>query len=306
MYLIRVAEEKIAEMYLKNKIMSFVHFYVGQEAVAVGVADSIGKKDKMLGNHRSHGHYLAKGGDLTRMLAELLGKKTGLAHGKGGSMHMIDRSVNFVGSTPILASVVPLASGVAFEQKYHKKKDVTVAFIGDGAFEEGVVYETLNLAGLFKLPLLLVVENNLYSVNSPIKDRRAEGHDTETIVRGFGAKYLKADGNDYQDVRSKASVLVEYLRKGNGPAVLECIAFRHMAHSAPIFDESCRIEDALETRVKKDSLKRLRRELLTAKVPEKKIVTLEKKISREIDTGIATAQKALYPDHSELTQNLYV
>src|SRR3989344_2449233 len=189
MLLMRLAEQEIANLYLQNKIMSFVHFYVGQEAVAVGVCDALKKDDKVLGNHRSHGHYLAKGGDLKKMVCELLGKENGLAHGKGGSMHMIDRSINFVGSTPILGSVVPLACGVAFEQKYRKKKEVTVAFLGDGAFEEGVVYETLNLAGLFKLPLLIVVENNLYSVSSPIKDRRAEGHSAKRIVEGFGARY---------------------------------------------------------------------------------------------------------------------
>src|SRR3989344_2720 len=155
---IRIAEEEIAKFYLENKVMSFVHFYVGQEAVAVGVCDALSKEDRAMGNHRSHGHYLAKGGDLKRMICELFGKAEGCCHGKGGSMHMIDKSVNFIGSTPILGSVVPLANGSAFEQKYSKKKSVTAVFFGDGAFEEGIVYETLNLAALFKLPLLLVLE----------------------------------------------------------------------------------------------------------------------------------------------------
>jgi len=149
MFLIRTVEEEIAALYLKEKIMSFVHFYVGQEAVAVGVCDALGANDKVLGNHRSHGHYLAKGGDLKRMVCELLGKEAGLAHGKGGSMHMMDKSVNFTGTTPILGSVVPLACGTAFAQKYQKTGGIAVAFFGDGAFEEGVVYETLNLAALF-------------------------------------------------------------------------------------------------------------------------------------------------------------
>lgn len=305
MFLIRIAEEKIAALYLKNKIMSFVHFYVGQEAVAVGVADSIGLKDKMLGNHRSHGHYLAKGGDLKRMVCELLGKGNGLAHGKGGSMHMVDLSVNFVGSTPILGSAVPLACGVAFEQKYRKKKEVTVAFLGDGAFEEGVVYETLNLAGLFKLPLLIVLENNLYSVNSPIKDRRAKGHSVAKIVSGFGAKYLKADGKNYRDVRAKAAQMVTYLRNGNGPGVLECFTHRHMAHSAPIFDESCRQEDVLEKRLQKDSLKRLRLELREAGVSEKKLAAIENENARYADESIAFALASPYPKPETLYGDLY-
>src|SRR3989338_5074367 len=186
MLLMRLAEQEIANLYLQNKIMSFVHFYVGQEAVAVGVCDALKKDDKVLGNHRSHGHYLAKGGDLKKMICEMLGKGNGFSHGKGGSMHMMDRSVKFVGSTPILGSIVPIACGTAFEQKYKNKPDVSVAFLGDGAFEEGIVYETLNLAALFKLPLLLVVENNLFAVNSKIKDRRSADHSVEKIVTGFG------------------------------------------------------------------------------------------------------------------------
>ena len=197
MYFTRVAEERIADLYLKNKIMSFVHFYIGQEAVAVGIADAIGKEGAMLGNHRSHGHYLAKGGLLTPMICELLGKRSGLARGKGGSMHMIGKKIGFVGSTPILASAVPLSSGVAFEQKYSKKKAVTAVFVGDGASEEGVFYETLNLAGLFKLPLLIVIENNLHSVNTPLSDRRAETHDMATIVGGFGRGVAKAGGTRF-------------------------------------------------------------------------------------------------------------
>ncbi len=305
MSLIRIAEEKIAELYLKNKIMSFVHFYIGQEAVAVGVGDSLKKADKMLGNHRSHGHFLAKGGNLDAMLCELLGKEPGLARGKGGSMHMIDRSVHFVGSTPILGSVVPLASGVAFEQRYRKKKDVTAVFLGDGASEEGVVYETINLAGLFKLPLLIVIENNLYSVNSPLKVRRAEKYDVKKVVEGLGAKYLRADGLNYRDVRQKASVLVDFLRSGHGPAILECITYRHMAHSAPIFDESCRTEDVLEKRQQRDSVKRLRTELRAAGISEKTIATLEATNAKTVDTSIAFALAAPYPKQDTLHADVY-
>ncbi len=306
MFLIRTAEEKIAALYLKEKIMSFVHFYIGQEAVAVGVSDSIGPKDKMMGNHRSHGHYLAKGGNLRAMICELLGKAEGSSQGKGGSMHMIDKSVGFVGSTPILGSVVPLACGVAFEQKYRKKKDVTVAFLGDGAFEEGVVYETINLAGLYKLPLLLVVENNLFSVNSPLNDRRAKGHDPKTIVTGFGGAYALADGNDYKDVLKKASKLVQHVRSGKGPAVLECIAFRHMAHSAPIFDESSRVIDVIEKRQAQDSVLRLRKQVIKAGISEKIVATAENNIHDTVDTEIAYALKAPFPKKATLHTNLYV
>src|SRR3989344_2051083 len=302
--LMRLAEQEIANLYLQNKIMSFVHFYVGQEAVAVGVCDALKKDDKVLGNHRSHGHYLAKGGDLKKMVCELLGKENGLAHGKGGSMHMIDKSVNFVGTTPILGSVVPLSSGTAFEQKYSKKNDITVAFFGDGAFEEGVVYETLNLAALFKLPLLFVVENNLFAVNSKLNDRRSEKYDIEKIVTGFGVKYVRADGNDYQDVFEKAKNLVEGVRTA-APAVLECITYRHMAHSAPIFDEGYREEDVLEKRQEEDPIKKIKQVLLRDGVLEKELTKIEDDVKKNVLESIKFAVDSKYPPKESLYTNLY-
>lgn len=306
MLMIRIAEQEIANLYLKNKIMSFVHFYVGQEAVAAGVCDNLKDGDRVMGNHRSHGHYLAKGGDLKRMVCELLGKEYGSSHGKGGSMHMIDKSVNFVGSTPILGSVIPLSAGSAFEQKYNKKKDITVAFLGDGASEEGVVYETYNLAGLFKLPLLIVIENNLYSVNSKIKDRRGEKYDTEKVVTGLGIKYVKADGNDYQDVYDKAKVLVKEVRSCK-PAVLECITYRHMAHSAPIFDDAqgYREVDVLEKRIEADPLKKLKNNLTKQGMSESEFTNIENQTRNYVNECIDFAIKAAYPKTDELYTNLY-
>lgn len=308
MLLIRIAEEEIAKHYLEHKVMSFVHFYVGQEAVAVGVAMALEKDDRMMGNHRSHGHYLAKGGDLKCMVCELLGKAPGLAKGKGGSMHMIDKSVGFIGSTPILGSIVPLANGSAFEQKYSGSKNLTVGFCGDGAFEEGVVYETLNLAALFKNPFLLVVENNLYSVNSKLRDRRSAEHEVEKIVQGFGVAYAKADGLDYEDVVAKASMLVEGIRAGKGPAVLECMTYRHMAHSAPLMDDAAgyREEDTLEKRLERDSLKCLKEKLLTAGVASAAdLDKLDTDTRRYVKESIAYAVEAPYPDASSLYANLH-
>ncbi|MDO8624248.1 MAG: thiamine pyrophosphate-dependent dehydrogenase E1 component subunit alpha, partial [bacterium] len=189
MLFLRVAQQELVKLYMEKKIFSMVHFYIGQEAVAVGVCDALHRSDKVLGNHRSHGHYLAKGGSFRRLVCELLGRSNGSAHGKGGSMHMIDKSVNFIGSTPLLGSVAPIAAGVAFEQKYNGRHAITTAFYGDGASEEGVVYETYNLAALYKLPLLLVIENNRFSINSKLKDRRSARYNLKTIVEGFGLRY---------------------------------------------------------------------------------------------------------------------
>ncbi len=303
---IRIAEEEIAKFYLENKVMSFVHFYVGQEAVAVGVCDALEKNDRAMGNHRSHGHYLAKGGDLKRMVCELLGKEEGCCKGKGGSMHMVDTSVNFVGSTPILGSVIPLSSGSAFEQKYNKRNEVTAVFFGDGASEEGVMYETLNLAALFKLPLLFVIENNLYSVNSKIQDRRSKQYNTEKVVTGIGVAYMKADGNNYQDVFEKAKTLVAEVRKGN-PAVLECVTYRHMAHSAPIFDDAqgYREEDVLEKRLEQDSLKKVKNQLLTQGVSAEELARMENDIRAYTLECIQYAVAAPYPAKESLYTDVY-
>lgn len=306
MTLLRIVEEELASLFLRNKIMSFVHFYVGQEAVAVGVSSALTPSDRALGNHRSHGHYLAKGGNLRSMICEILGKSEGFAGGKGGSMHMIDRAVGFTGSTPILGSITSIAAGSAFTQKQARSGDVTVAYIGDGASEEGGFYETLNLAALFKLPLLIVVENNLYAVNSKILDRRSVNYCAEDIVRGFGVAYSKADGNDYDDVYQKASELLVGVREGH-PAVLECIVFRHMAHSAPLFDDSqgYREEDLLERRLEEDCLKRIKKTLVADGIDDHSLVLVSNKIREVVAAEIEYALAAQYPSPEKLYSGLY-
>ena len=306
MFLIRRIEEDIVKHYFDNKIMSFVHFYIGQEAVAVGVCENLQLGDNAFGNHRSHGHYLAKGGDPKAMVAELLGKVTGCCRGKGGSMHMIDKSVNFIGSTPILGSVAPISAGSAFSQKLMGSNNITVSFFGDGASEEGVVYETVNYASLFKLPLLLVVENNLYSVMSKLKDRRSELHDLEKIVTGFGAKYIRADGNDFFDVYQKAALAVENIKTNKQPVVLECITFRHMAHSAPICDDKAgyREVDTIEHRQKNDSVKNLRSYLLDH-YTEEQIALLEDEVNQNVRAAIDFAVNSPYPPHEDLFKDVY-
>jgi len=305
MFLIRVAEQELAALYLKNEIMSLVHFYIGQEAVAVGVCDALEREDRVLGNHRSHGHYLAKGGDLKKMMCELLGKENGSSRGKGGSMHIIDKSVDFAGSTPILGSAVPLACGSAFEQKYNGKSGITAVFFGDGASEEGVVYETFNLAAFFKLPLLFVLENNLFAVDSRLKDRRSDAYDAEKIITGFGVAYAKADGNDYEDVFEKAKKLVAEVRTGK-PAVLECMTYRHMAHSGPIFEEGYREEDAAEKRMEKDPIKKMRQVVLDSGISEKEIAGVEDDIKKTVTDSIDFAINSAYPPKENLYTDLYV
>ena len=306
MYLLRKMEEELVEYYRLHKVMSFVHFYIGQEAVAVGVCDALQHEDRVFGNHRSHGHYLAKGGDPNKMVAECLGKATGCCRGKGGSMHMIDKSVNFIGSTPILGSVAPIAAGSALQQKLTSSQSITVAFYGDGASEEGVVYETMNFSALFKLPLLLIVENNFYSVMSRLKDRRSENYNLQKIAEGFGLKYLRADGNDYLDVNEKAKSAVDSIKNHNQPVVLECITFRHMAHSAPIKDDAAgyREVDTIDYRNREDSVFRMRSDLVSH-FSEDAIREVEQRVDGVVSDAIAFGANSPYPSQDELYKDVY-
>lgn len=307
MYLLRKMEEELVKYYYDNKIMSFVHFYVGQEAVAVGVCENLESNDMVFGNHRSHGHYLAKGGDPGRMVAELLGKSTGCCAGKGGSMHMIDKSVNFMGSTPILGSVVPISAGSALTQKLTNSPNITVAFFGDGAAEEGVVYETINFASLFKLPLLLVVENNYYSVMSKLSDRRGEHYNVEQIVNGLGAKYFFADGNDFFSVYNQTKNAIQHMKSQQQVAVLECSVYRHMAHSAPIRDDKVGYRhqhDSPENRAKNDSVLNLRNKLMEM-CDMATIVDLEEKINIVVADAIRFGVNSTFPENAAMYKDVY-
>ena len=306
MFLLRKSEETIATYYLENKIFSFVHFYIGQEAVAVGVVENLSKQDRAFGNHRSHGHYLAKGGNLGRMYAEMLGKSTGCCHGKGGSMHMLDRSVNFMGTTPILGSIVPISAGSALQQKMSESKNITTVFIGDGASEEGIVYESLNFGSLFKLPLLVVVENNLYSVNTPREDRKSIDYNYSEICKGIDVNYVQADGNDFFDVYRKATEAIQLIQLTNKPTVLECIVYRHMAHSAPIRDDKSgyRRLDTEVVRTKEDSLTKLRKYLLLNR-PEEDIKKLEDSIELLVKDSLQFALDSPFPETSELVKDVF-
>lgn len=305
MLYVRVAQQELVQHYLDKKVFSMVHFYVGQEAVAVGVCDALLKDDSVMGNHRSHGHYLAKGGSFKTMVAELMGRATGSARGKGGSMHQIDQSVLFMGSTPLLGSVAPIAAGMAFSQKYKKKKGIVAAFYGDGASEEGGVYETYNLSALYQVPLLLIIENNGWSINSNIIDRRASGYNVQKVATGLGMRFERADGNDYEDVVKKTKTLVDSIRNGEGPAVLECTVFRHMAHSTPLMEESYRRQDVLERRLEADPLRKLKAKLITDGVSEADLLEEEKIIQKKIRADIAWALKQPFPAKGELYTDVY-
>jgi pyruvate dehydrogenase E1 component alpha subunit len=293
MLLIREMEQQLVAYSLEHKIFSFVHFSIGQEAVAAGVCNALRPQDAVMGNHRSHGHYLAKGGDPFRMVAEMLGRRSGCCGGKGGSMHMIDRSVNFLGSTPILGSIAAIATGTALAAKLQKLDAVTAVFCGDAAAEEGVVYESMNFAAKFELPVLYVLENNLYAVRTKLLDRRSSAHDPERLFTGLGVGYVRADGNDYVDVHTKVGAALVDVRRG-APTVVECITFRHMAHSAPLLDDAAgyRDVDLPDERLRQDPVGRLRAVLAGDPESDREIAALEQATAEQCREVIARASRS--------------
>ena len=304
---IRLVEERLVSLYLQRNIRSFVHFYIGQEAVAVGVCMSLTKQDYAFGTHRCHGHYLAKGGSMKRMVAELFGKRTGCARGRGGSMHLIDKSVGYMGSVSILSSVVPIAAGAAFSATFASKGGVSVVFVGDGAADEGSFYETVNLAALMKLPVVFVLEDNLYAAMSDAEARHPKEFDMGTVVKGLGGILYWVDGNDVQHVYGTMQHGLKAMARTQKPIVLMCATYRHMAHSAPIFDDKLgyRKVDDKETRLAECPLLKAKNDLLIAGVQQGDFDLIEATIHAEIDVAIRFAEKSPMPDYMELTDGVY-
>lgn len=233
---IRRIEEALARRYLEQEMRCPMHLCIGQEAIAVGVGAALKISDKMYSNHRAHGHYLAKGGSLQSMVAELYGRANGCCGGRGGSMHMIDLDVGFMGATPIVGGTVPLAVGSAWASKLQKKPDVTVIFFGDGCFEEGVMHESLNFAALHQLPILFVCENNNFSVYTRRNERQPD-RSIHQVASAHGIKTAYGDGNDVGLVLNLTSQAIEDLRAGKGPWFLEFSTYRWREHCGPDFDD---------------------------------------------------------------------
>ena len=229
---IRLVEESLVDPILKGDIKCPVHLYSGEEAIAAGICANLEKTDYIFGNHRSHGHYLAKGGDMGCMIAEIYGKVTGCSGGRGGSMHLIDPENGVMGIVPIVAGTISLALGSALASKIRKDKRVTVSFFGDGSTGEGVLYESLNFAALKKLPIIFACENNLYSTHLPIKEIRVNENISESAIP-FGIKSIRVDGNNVLEVLNASRLAVQQCRDGAGPVFIEFLTYRFRGHVGP-------------------------------------------------------------------------
>lgn len=305
---IRMLGEKIVELYPEQEMRCPVHLCIGQEAVAVGVCANLSLNDYVLSNHRSHAHYLAKGGNLMAMMAEIYGKETGCCKGKGGSMHLVDIPAGFLGAVPIVASSIPIAVGVAFGSIMHREKRVTVVFFGDGAVEEGVFHESINFAVLKNLPVIFICENNMYSVYSPLSVRQPTGREIFKLAAGYGVDSYQGDGNNVFEVHHMAEQAIRKARHGNGPTFLEFKTYRWREHCGTNYDNDLgyRTESEFQEWKQLCPLGRIKDYLLGNGILfNKDIDDMSGKITIEIDNAIAFAKGSTFPDDQLLLQDIY-
>lgn len=306
--MIRSAEEAVAELSLSGEAACPCHLGIGQEAVAVGVSSALNPNDRVYGGHRSHSHYLALGGDVDAMFAEILGKATGTSKGMGGSMHLFQPSVGFHGSVPIVGATIPIAAGAALACKMDRENAVAVAYFGDGACEEGVFHETLNMAAVMKLPILFVCENNLYSSHLDIGLRQP----ADTVARFARAASIPAqvvDGNDVIAVSQAAADLIAGARSGKGPGFLEAVTFRWRGHVGPNEDIDVgvrRSPEELAAWKGRDPLRRLTAALMNERgIAESSILAIADSVKEQVQRAVEAARTAPYPEQSALLDLVY-
>ena len=308
MLLIRLAEEGIAKRYKDGKMRCPTHLSIGQEASASGVGLALRKTDLALSTHRGHAHYLAKGGSLKRMIAEIYGKSTGCSKGKGGSMHLIDRSVGFEGSTAIVGNTIPIGVGLALSLKLDTKNSISVVYCGDGSVEEGVFYESINFAVTKKLPVLFVCENNLYSVYSPLKVRQPKNRKIYEMVQSMGIQVGYEDGNDVRKVNSLASKAVSHIRNNGSPYFIELSTYRWREHCGPNYDNDIgyRSEDEYLEWKKRDPIKLFKNTLIKEDSRnQNELDKIKDSVQLEVENAFNYAEESPFPDSKKAFESMF-
>lgn len=294
MWVIRAFEEKASELYAERRIAGLLHLSIGQEAVAVGVCSVLSKDDQVFGGHRSHGHAIAKGADVNRLMAELAGRDTGYCGGKGGSMHVVAKEVGFVTATGVVGGTIPLALGAAFAAREKKHGHIAVVFFGDGAGQSGAFHESLNIASLWRLPVIFVCENNGYAEFTPLsahtKVARLSRH-----AKTYGIATNILDGNDLFAVRRAARSAVARCRDGKGPMFLECLTYRMRGHYEGD-PAKYRVLSQLAGWKRKDPIGRVERALLKKRtISEKELQAIRREAAELVDRAAASALSAPCP-----------
>jgi len=299
---IRMVEEEIAARYAEGKMRCPTHLSTGQEGVPAALAECLLPTDFAVSTHRGHAHYLAKGGNLNAMIAEIYGKVTGCSRGRGGSMHLVDLDVGFMGTSAIVGNSIPIGVGLGLAAQHRETDQVSCIFFGDGATEEGVYYESLNFAAVRNLPVLFVCENNLYSVYSPLEVRQPPGRCIATVAGSMGLKTIKGDGNDVLAVHADCSRAIADIRAGGGPWLVEYSVYRWREHCGPNFDNDIgyRSVEEYEDWRRREPIGLLRGKLgsLVAGFAELESLMVGE-LRREVDAAFAFAEESPFPAAEE-------
>lgn len=305
-YLIRKAEEKIREHYMEDEMKTPVHLSIGEEAIAAGVCQALNAEDQIFGTYRSHGIYLAKTGETDKFFAELYGKETGMAKGKAGSMHLSALASNFLGTSAVVATTIPVAVGASFVNKQKNNGKLVVVFFGDGALDEGAFWESLNFSCLKELPIIFVCEDNKLAIHSPTSDRHGY-KSIGDIVSKFKCNVFREETTDPQVIYKLTCNAIQLQRNNHKPCFLHIKYYRYLEHVGinQDFKFGYRSEKEFKRWYKVDPVNLQRKKLLENAYSEKEIKELEKKIDKQIDNSVKLAQKAPFPDCSEIFKGVY-
>ena len=305
MYLIRQFEIACGENYARGHIRGFLHLYIGQEATGVGAISALGPDDYIVTHYRDHGHALARGLDVNRAMAELFGRRTGLSKGKGGSMHLFDVGKKFMGGHAIVAGQLPLACGLALAQQYNETGGLTICFFGDGAANQGIYHEALNLAAVWKLPMLFFMENNGFGMGSAIERVRAGGSDFYPAVDSYGINAAVVDGMDVLAVREAAQLAVEKIRAGKGPVFIEAKTYRFQGHSMAD-GQKYRSQEEIKEWQAQDPVAAFPNSLIKQGIASKnEIDAVKKRVDAVVADAVKFAEESPQPDSSDLFDDIY-
>ncbi len=305
MLLIRRFEEKAGQLYGMGLIGGFCHLYIGQEAVVVGLEANTKENDKRITTYRDHGHMLACGMTPNGVMAELTGRKDGYSKGKGGSMHMFSKDAHFYGGHGIVGANVPLGAGLAFSDKYKGNDNVTFTYFGDGAANQGQVYETYNMAQLWELPVVFVIENNQYAMGTSVQ-RATKSPSLWERGAAYGIKGEAVDGMDVLEVRDAGARAVKHCRSGKGPYILEVNTYRYRGHSMSDPAKYRTRDEVQKIREERDAIEQVRKRLLAAKVSEDELKSIDKDIRDIVNAAAEFSKESPEPELSELWTDITV
>lgn len=301
----RLFEEKIKEIYLNGLMPGFSHLYIGQEAIAAGVSLNLKKEDYVASTHRGHGHLIAKGADLKKMFAEVMGKKDGYCKGKGGSMHIMDLELGILGANGIVGGGMPAAVGAGYSIKYRGTDQVVACYFGDAATNQGVFHESLNMASVFGLPVLFICENNKYGI-SVCQERHQKCKEISSRSVAYDIPGYSVDGNDLEEVYSCVKGAIKHAREGNGPVLIECLTYRWGGHHVGDPGTAYRDNEEVEAWKEKCPIKALEKKMLKGGVKKSYFADINAQVKKMIDEATEWAKNAPLPEPEEAMEDLFV